>query len=858
MLQSLQINASDMRDSISKLLQQAFPEIKAQQHEHGEKDQAKIRFVVACLLGLYCIYYVDPSITTASTSQSLITIFIALSICAVTFYAWIIKSPTRNPLRIVLAMTVDLGLLSYAMSIAGAYGGPWYPVYLWVTFGNGFRYGIKYLFIATAISVIGFSAVLVSNIWWHSHIATGVGLLIGLIILPLYVSSLLRSLQAAISSANDANNTKSRFLANMSHELRTPLNGVIATADLLKNTVSSGESKEMINTISNSAEALLDLINQILDIGKIEAGKMQVEKTQFQLRNLLKSTVDIVSPSSEKKGLELYTQIDANIPDELIGDPTQTRQILINLLSNAVKFTHDGYISIRAVLNKIDDSTATIKFEISDTGIGIKENAQSRIFDAFTQADESTTREYGGTGLGTAICKELTELMGGQIKLTSTPDVGTTFTITIPYAYKNTNINSQLLSGLHIVAIGNPITSKDIPTKTLREWGILVEHTADNETACRLVEQHRDKTRPVNAILISGNTSQSDLFDLSNRVSSRKNCRGVSLIAIGNKSENNQAVKNSRYVTCLDSSPTELQLYNAIISCNLPEDQTDPCTNIDTQWSKEASKHLHILVADDNATNRKVISMVLKQFGHHADIVNDGSKALDALENKTYDAVIVDMHMPVLGGIEVFKTHRFSHPESRLPFILLTADATSQAIELARDVGFDSYITKPFRPNELHNILHKITHDSHTTHTPKQQAANSNSIIGHETSNLLDFDVLNQLILLSENNPDFVSELIFGFINDAKQTIALMETSISTKNYEEFNDYAHALKGSSGSVGAKSIYEICAEIGKTNYCDLPEIGPILTDKIKLTFSETKNELIKYSQGLSMQTAIYGH
>lgn len=847
-----------MRNSISKLLKQAFPEIKAQQHEHGEKDQAKIRFAVAFLLGLYCIYYVDPNSPTTSTSQSLLTIFVVLSTCAISFYAWIGISPNRNPLRIVLAITVDLGLLSYAMSIADAYGGPWYPVYLWVTFGNGFRYGIKYLFIAMAASVIGFSGVLASNIWWHSHIATGIGLLIGLIILPLYVSTLLRSLQSAISSANEANNTKSRFLANMSHELRTPLNGVIATADLLNNTVSSGESKEMISTISNSAETLLDLINQILDIGKIEAGKMQVEKTSFQLRNLIKSAVDIVSTSSEKKGLQLYTQIDANIPDELIGDPTHSRQILVNLLSNAVKFTNDGYVSIHASLNKIDDSIATINFDISDTGIGISENAKSRIFDAFTQADESTTRVYGGTGLGTAICKELTELMGGRIKLKSTPGVGTTFTVTIPYAYKDSHINSQLLSGLHVIVIGEPSSSSDIPLKTLREWGIQVERTADNVTACRLVEQYREKPRPVNAIMISGKASQSQLHDLSERVSTCNNCRAVSLIATGCISRNIKALENSRYVACLDNSPTNFQLYNALISCNLPDNNTSLSAKIDTINTKETSKNLRILVADDNATNRKVISMVMKQLGHDADIVEDGSKALDALDSKTYDAVIVDMHMPVLGGFEVFKTYKFSHPGTELPFILLTADATSQAIELAKKAGFDSYITKPFRPNELQKILLKLTHNSPIMHEPTDHLSMPHSNTKEEPSSLLDLDVLNQLTLLSEDNPDFVSELIFGFINDTKNTIALMETSLTSNSYAQFTDYAHALKGSAGSIGAKSIYEICVKIGMVDYLDFPKIGPILTHEIKSTFSETKNELIKYSQDLSIQTAINGH
>jgi len=847
-----------MKNSIRQIVEHAFPEIKAQQREHGEKDQAKIRFVVAFLLGLYCIYYVDPNAATATMSTSLLTIFTILSLCAVSFYLWIRINPKRNPLRIVSAMAVDIGLLSYAMSIAGVFGGPWYPVYLWVTFGNGFRYGIKYLFIASAISVTGFATVIATNSWWHTHMATGVGLLIGLIILPLYVSTLLRSLQSAISTANEASKIKSRFLANMSHELRTPLNGVIATADLLKEHTTSSDSKQMVHTISNSAEALLELINQILDIGKIEAGKMQAENIPFQLRNMLNSTVDIVSSSADRKGLKLFKRFDTNIPDELVGDPTHTRQILVNLLSNAVKFTHEGYVSLSASLVEISESTATVRFEVSDTGIGISKDAQKRIFDAFTQADESTTRKYGGTGLGTAICKELTELLGGNITLDSTPGIGTTFAVEIPFVYKHSAIDISRVSGMHIVVIGDTQKTLDMPLSKLREWGIKIDIAADIDTAARLVEHYREGLQPIKAAIVSDQDNNCLPRDLSGLFSQDKMPHNISVLALCSDSQTCDSPENRAYIATLNKTPTDLQLFNALVSCNSAIASAKQGTEKKHSIHQNDGRRLHLLVADDNATNRKVISMVMQQLGHDADIVNDGSEALDALEQNKYDAVIVDMHMPVLGGIDVFKTYRFSHPESKTPFILLTADATTHAVELATDLGFDSFITKPFRPKELQEKLLGATKCNTEALSLPAYYPDTETSTKESDGSLVDYDVLMQLSMLSGDNNDLVSELIFGYLNDASRSLSMMEKYLESGDYSSFNDIAHALKGSSGSIGARSIYEICSQIGNTAINELPAEGPVLMKKIKTDFTYTKHEFIRHSQNLGGKKAINSH
>jgi two-component system, sensor histidine kinase RpfC len=394
-----------------------------------EFEQALLRVVIAFIVMVYLFCYTFYDANVSSSEIQVLAVSVGFFLFGLILAARVLTKGGTSVARRYLGMIADNAVTTYCLMNMGEGGAVVIGVYLFVSFGNGFRYGRRYLHTCQAMGVVGFSCVLAFSEFWSQHIAIGLGFLIGLVVLPFYVGVLAQRLERAKLRADEANQAKGRFVANVSHEMRTPLNGVIAMADVLRETSLSESQREIVETMTTSAELLLAQIEDVLDLSKIEANKVQIESHPMDLGRLLSSTVKVVLPQARYKGLPINTEIADDAAGWFIGDSHHLRQVVLNLLSNAVKFTERGSVTLRATSAGYVGERKLIRIEVQDTGIGIAENKQDAIFEPFAQADDSTTRIYGGTGLGTTIARQLVGLMGGKIGLRSQPNVGSLFWI---------------------------------------------------------------------------------------------------------------------------------------------------------------------------------------------------------------------------------------------------------------------------------------------------------------------------------------------------------------------------------------------------------------------------------------------
>ena len=397
-----------------------------------ELEQALLRVAIPAAVMIYVAldeFIGDP---LTATEYRALWFAIAFFLFAVILAGFVLNATAGSAPRRIFGIFVDNAANTAFMLLSGEAGAFVFGVYLFVTFGNGFRYGSMYLRISQALSIIGFLIVLYVSPFWSKHIPVGIGILLALLVLPFYVGVLAERITEARKRADEANRAKGRFLANVSHEMRTPLNGVIAMADLLRETSLNEGQQEIVETLANASQLALAQIEDVLDAAKIEAGRVQIETRPFDLGRLLNGSVKVISPQARYKGLTVTTDIDPSLARWFSGDPHHLRQVLLNLLANAVKFTERGEIALSARALSSTPDGAVVRIEVKDTGIGIPADKLGTIFEAFTQADDSVTRVYGGTGLGTTIARQLVVLMGGRVGVESVVGSGSTFWVELP------------------------------------------------------------------------------------------------------------------------------------------------------------------------------------------------------------------------------------------------------------------------------------------------------------------------------------------------------------------------------------------------------------------------------------------